>query len=226
MKMNDLSPDFQEKSQVALSEIVDQLKARPSLVLDQLQFDRTAIIVMDMVNGFAKEGPLFDERVKRLIPRIRRLLSAAADRKIEMLAFRDCHSKDSKEMKFYPAHCLADEKESQLVDELKGFHYSHVICKNSTNGFHTTEFQNWLKESNTGTFIVVGDCTDLCVEHFVITLQTYLNQYNFEGRIVVPMDLVDTYDLGAHQADLMNVMSFHQMMSNGIDLVEKIQYEQ
>lgn len=225
MKINELSPNFMEKSQESLAEMIGMLKDKPILVLDALQFDRTAIIVMDLVNGFAKSGPLFDERVKSLIPGIRRLLSAAADRKIEMLAFRDCHSKDSKEMKFYPAHCLSDEKESELVDEIKGFHFSHVIPKNSTNGFHTTEFQNWLKETNVDTVIIVGDCTDLCVEHFAISLQTYLNQHNFEGRIIVPMELVDTFDLGAHQADFMNVVSLYQMMSNGVELIQNFQYE-
>ncbi len=225
MKMNELSPNFMEKSQTTLAEMIGMLKEKPTMVLDQLQFDRTAIIVMDLVNGFAKDGPLFDERVKQLIPGIRRLLGAAADRKIEMLAFRDSHSKDSKEMKFYPAHCLSDEKESELVDEIKGFHFSHIIPKNSTNGFHTTEFQNWLKETNVDTFVIVGDCTDLCVEHFAITLQTYLNQHNFEGRIIVPMEMVDTFDFGVHQADLMNVVSLYQMMSNGVELIQNFQYE-
>lgn len=225
MRMNELSPNFSEVTKSTLDEMVAMLKAKPEMILDQLQFDRTAIIVMDMVNGFAKEGPLFDERVKRLIPGIRKLLGAAADRKIEMLAFRDCHSKDSKEMKFYPAHCLSDEKESELVDEIKGFHFSHIIPKNSTNGFHTTEFQNWLKETNVDTIILVGDCTDLCIEHFAISLQTYLNQHNFEGRIIVPMELVDTFDFGVHQAELMNVVSLYHMMSNGIELIQNFQYE-
>lgn len=225
MNINGLSPNFREESQAALAEIIEQLKTKPSMVLDQLQFDRTAIIVMDMVNGFAKEGPLADDRVRQLIPGIRRLLGAAADRKIEMLAFRDCHSKDSKEMKFYPAHCLSDEKESELVDEIKGFHFSHIIPKNSTNGFHTTEFQNWLKETNVDTVIVVGDCTDLCIEHFAITLQTYLNQHNFEGKIIIPIELVDTFHFGVHQADLINVISLYQMMSNGIELIQNFQFE-
>ncbi len=225
MKVENLSENFAQETQIAITGMVEQLRAKPALVLDQLQFDRTAIIVMDLVNGFAKEGPLADERVKRLIPGIGRLLAAASDRKIEMMAFRDCHSKDSKEMRFYPAHCLADEKESDLVDEIKGFRFSHVISKNSTNGFHTTEFQNWLKETRVDTMILVGDCTDLCIQHFAITMQTYLNQHNFEGRIIVPIDLVDTFHLGVHHGDLMNVVSLYQMMSNGIELVQEIQFQ-
>jgi nicotinamidase-related amidase len=225
MKVENLSDSFAQEAQESIAGIIEQLKAKPVLVLDQLQFDRTAIIVMDLVNGFAKEGPLADKRVKRLIPGISHLLSAASDRKIEMLAFRDCHGKDSKEMRFYPAHCLADEKESELVDEIKGFHFSHVIAKNSTNGFHTTEFLNWLKETRVDTIVLVGDCTDLCIQHFAITLQTYMNQHNFEGKIVIPMDLVDTFHLGIHHGDLMNIISFYQMMSNGIELVQEIQYQ-
>ncbi|BES64701.1 cysteine hydrolase [Gottschalkiaceae bacterium SANA] len=225
MKVENLSEHFEQEAQEAIKGMIEQLRAKPPMVLEQLQFDRTAVIVMDLVNGFAKEGPLADERVKSLIPGISRLLSEASKRKIEMLAFRDCHSKESKEMKFYPAHCLADEKESELVDEIKGYHFSHVISKNSTNGFHTTEFLNWLKESRVDTFILVGDCTDLCIQHFAITLQTYLNQYNFEGKIVIPMDLVDTFHLGIHHGDLMNIMSLYQMMSNGIELVKEIQYQ-
>ena len=70
--------------------------------------------------------------------------------------------------------------------------------------------------------VVVGDCTDICIYQFVVTLKAYFNEKNINKNIVVPMNLVDTYDIPfVHPGDLLNVVFFNSMIQNGVKLIKK-----
>ncbi|OPZ83964.1 MAG: hypothetical protein BWY74_04327 [Firmicutes bacterium ADurb.Bin419] len=45
---------------------------------------------------------------------------------------------------------------------------------------------------------------------------------NQKYRVIVPVNAVDTYDLGAHNGDLVNVMALYNMIINGIEVVKDI----
>ncbi|MEW8993672.1 isochorismatase family protein [Clostridium sp.] len=121
--------------------------------------------------------------------------------------------------------CIANTIESELIEELKVYTKNNkIIKKNSTNGFHAKEFQQWLKENpNINNFIVTGVCTDIYVETFAISFITYFNEINEEKNIIVPMNLVETYDLGMHNADLMNLIGLYKMEINDINIVRYIE---
>jgi nicotinamidase-related amidase len=109
------------------------------------------------------------------------------------------------------------------VDELKDLGGWTLIPKNSTNGFLEPAFQEWLaKNEAIDTFIVTGDCTDICIQQFAITLKTWFNRKDRKSRIIVPIDAVDTYDLGLHSGDLMHVMALYNMIGNGVEVVSGI----
>lgn len=206
-----------------LKEIEKELMDVKSIRLGDLQKDNTSIIIIDMVRGFYDIGPLASSRVENIISPLVNLNEKALS--FKKVFFIDCHEEGSKEFTAYPPHCIEGTIESELIEELKGYAKNNkIIKKNSTNGFHTEEFQQWLKENpKINNFIVTGVCTDICVETFVISLVTYFNEINEEKNIIVPMNLVETFDLGIHNGELMNLMSLYKMKLNGVNVVKYIE---
>lgn len=72
--------------------------------------------------------------------------------------------------------------------------------------------------------VVVGCCTDLCVLHFVLTLQTWLNEHNKkEYRIIVPKNCTETYDIPEiHPASKWNQVAWDMMQMNGVCVVDQL----
>ncbi len=215
--------DFLKRSTKALEEILDMLEGLPELHLKDLQYQNAALVIVDMINGFAKEGALSSPRVEKIIPKIVELSKLCDDLEITKLAFADCHTEASPEFDAYPEHCMKGTNESEVVDEIKEIGGYTLIPKNSTNGFLEEKFQNWLSENqNIDSFIITGDCTDICVQQFAITLKTWFNMQNKKARIIVPIEAVDTYDLGVHDGELTNVMALYNMIINGVEVVRAV----
>ena len=216
--------DFFNKSVTALDEILEMLQKLPAIKLNDLVVKQTALVIVDMVNGFAREGALQSARVEALIPEIVRLSKACDEFNIKMVAFADCHSNSSPEFEAYPQHCLCGTNEGEIVDEIMEVGGYTLISKNSTNGFHEKEFAYWLEQNrDIDTFIVTGDCTDICIQQFAITLKTWFNSQDKKSRVIVPLNAVETYDLGLHDGDLMNVMALYNMIINGVEVVKKVE---
>jgi len=218
-----LKNDFQKKGAETLGEIWELIAKLPEQQLNNLPAGQTALVMIDLVNGFARQGALHSSRVAELIPEIIRLIKACRELAIPILAFADCHTEKCPEFDVYPVHCLAGTLEGELVDEVKTVGGYTLILKNSTNGFLEEDFQKWLQENPRMTnFIITGDCTDICIQQFAITLKTWFNLHDKKARIIVPANAVETYDLGVHNADLMNMLALYNMLGNGIEVVQAI----
>lgn len=214
---------FMKRSFGALNVIYEQIKAADKVNLKDFPANETAIVVVDMINGFTREGLLKSHRIEELINPMVELLKAAKEKGIQTLVFADSHPENSPEFATFPPHCLEGTNESEVVDEIKEVGNYRLIAKNSTNGFLEEEFQVWLKENpQVKNFIVIGDCTDICIMQFATTLKTYFNKKNAPARIVVPTGLVETYELEEHNADLMNVMALYMMKMNDLEIVSQV----
>lgn len=64
---------FMKRSMETIKEMLDMLEGLQGIKLTDLQGDRTALVIVDMINGFAREGALKSDRVEELIPEIVRL---------------------------------------------------------------------------------------------------------------------------------------------------------
>lgn len=213
-----------KSSETSLTKMVNLLNESPSVCLSSFDPSQTALIIVDMVNGFVKMGPMSSPRIQTIIHPICDLLKQANRHQMDVVAFADCHQADSIEFNSYPAHCIKGNIESEIVDEIKQAGPYHLIEKSSTNGFLEPMFHQWLEQHPLiNQFIIVGDCTDICVEQFAITLKTYFITKNKTSRIIVPMNSVETYDYDVHAADFMNVIALYKMMMNGIEIVTRIE---
>jgi nicotinamidase-related amidase len=205
--------------------ILDLIEKLPVVKLRSLQSENTAMVIIDMVNGFTKEGSLKSSRIEEIIPEVARLSRACDSCNIKKLAFSDCHIDESPEFTSYPKHCMQGSFEAEIVEEIKEVGGYTLLEKNSTNGFLEEKFQVWLKENkNIDTFIIAGDCTDICIEQFSITLKTWFNMQNMKSRVIVPLNTVETYDLGLHYGDMMNVFAIFKMLDNGIEVITRLDY--
>ncbi|MDF2985079.1 MAG: isochorismatase [Eubacterium sp.] len=203
-----------------LNELYDMFRNTQTAELKKLPSSNTVLVIVDMINGFAREGALMSSRVEGLIPELVRLSEKCGKLGIAKIAFADSHTEESPEFGAYPVHCLQGTWEAEMVEELKNTGGYKLITKNSTNGFLEKEFQNWLSENaNIDTFIVTGDCTDICVQQFATTLKTWFNMQNRASRIIVPVNAVETYDLGVHNGELVNLMALYNMHINGVEIV-------
>jgi len=214
---------FVEESKNTLVSIVDMLNEVESANLNELEKDKTVLVIIDMINGFAKQGALMSPRVESLIPEIKRLSKACDNSGIEKIAFADYHKEVAVEFESYVPHCMINTNECEVVDELKTVGGYRLINKNSTNGFLEDEFQKWF-ESNKDivNYIVVGDCTDICIQQFTLSVKAWFNKENIKSRIIVPINAVDTYDFEMHNGDLTNIMALYNMRINGVEVVKNI----
>lgn len=200
-----------------LSSYAESLNSKPEMSLKDYSNNDTALIVVDVINGFTIVGALSSERVTQIIGKVGKLMRSAIERSIDIVFFADSHTKDSTEFKFFPSHCLINTTESEVVEELKAIGHYTLIEKNSTNGYHAPKFKQYLKDNpNVKNFIVCGDCTDICVLNLCLSLKTAFDQDDKECNVIVPMQCVETFDAPSHSAELMNVMAFKLLETNGI----------
>ncbi len=204
-----------------------ELGAAKDLCLDTLEEEGTAILIIDMIKGFAKEGCLSSNRVNGLIPRISELLSSS--KKINKVFLYDSHPQDAIEFQSYPVHAVCGTEESQIVDELSQYidKNSVIIHKNSTNAMMTQELRDYLtKHLEIDNYIIIGDCTDICILQCALGLKSYFNELNISKKVIVPYRYVDTYDLDVnhHEAELMNLFALYNMKINGIELYKGITF--
>ncbi len=191
--------------------------------ITELNLERTMLFIVDMNNGFAKQGELYSERIEKLINPITELSEFLIKNGCKITAFTDCHDSESIELRSYPKHCLSNDIESEVVDEIKSIKGINIIPKNSTNGFFCLEDKNFKEIDD---IIIVGDCTDICIYQLAVTLKAYFNQYNIDKNIIVPIDLVDTYNINnIHNAEIMNIVFLNSMIQNGIQVVKKLVYK-
>ncbi|SDN39146.1 cysteine hydrolase family protein [Acetanaerobacterium elongatum] len=206
----------------ALEEMEQRVRSAQPLSFSGLNPEETLLVSVDMNNGFAKQGALFSERVKALIPKTAALAAACEEHGVVLVAVSDHHNEQSIELNGgYPPHCLEGTDEPSLVSELQAF-FPTVIEKNSTNAFYKMSTKELLSDYKN--FIITGCCTDICIFQLACALKTYFNEQNDLRDIIVPVSLVDTYDSPQHPAQMMNTVFLCSMMDNGIRVVSDILY--
>jgi nicotinamidase-related amidase len=199
--------------------------------------EKTAILSVDMTNAFTREGNLASPRVAGIIPPVVRLFETAWSQGVrQMVLLQDCHTPEAEEFGAFALHAVCGTSEAEAVDEIKALPFydqMEIIPKNSINPAQATGFNEWLeRHSLVDTFIVVGDCTDICVYQLATHLLTWANARDLEWRMIVPEDCVQTYDLpletanqiGAkpHPGDLMHQVFLYHMALNGIEIVRSV----
>lgn len=236
-----MTPDIVlPNSQPFLRYVADWHANLPALALSAAITDpaRTAIVSVDVINGFCHTGPLASPRVQAIIPPIVRLFQRAHAVGVRhFILTQDAHEPDAVEFAQYPPHCVRGTAESEAVPEFQAlpfFGEMQIFAKNSISSTIGTGFNRWLKDHpDIDTFITVGDCTDLCTFQLAMSLRLRANAHQQRVRVILPVDCVDTYDMpvdvalkiGAlpHDADLLHLIFLYSMKQNGIEIVRALE---
>ncbi len=198
-------------------------------------------IVVDMVNGFAKEGVMADPYIMHIVPAIRSYMVEALESPNKaVVVIKENHDENAKEFDIHPPHCKKGTKEAELVDELKDLEeYCYTFLKNSTSAIWAPGFLDFikalLKNPKFRKIRVVGCCTDICVMDLSIPLKKLLDQLNIDVEVIVPTEAVETFQIkphtydedgklveeGIHDRNEWNTMAFKFMKQAGIQVEEK-----
>ena len=190
-----------------------------------LKVYETALIVVDMVNGFVNEGPLHDKHIRGTIPEQIKLLEEAEKKGSLIILVKDTHNKNATEFKRFgnTTHCIKGTSEAELIDELKPFEQKDNVItveKNSTSLMESPEFREIVKQAeNLKEVNFVGCCTDICVFNGAMGLANYYDQWNRDVTIDVHEDAIATYseeDRGEYIESAKLLMKLQ-----GINLVSK-----
>lgn len=206
----------------SLRQMAEQLRSLPSVSVQELP-QGTILTIIDMTEGFARQGALQSPRVAGVIPPIVSLAQAFAARQMPVLHLTDSHPTDAIEFQTYPPHCVVGTSEAEIVEELRSVPGYIQIPKLSTNGFLEPAFQDYLAQHpEARTWVVTGDCTDICILQFATTLKAHFNRLSVPARVIVPVNAVQTFDLSTHDGDLMHLVSFFTMMAGGVEVAAAV----
>jgi nicotinamidase-related amidase len=214
--------------------------ALPALSLTEISAapEKVAVISVDVINGFCYAGPLSSPRVAGIVAPIRSLFNALHQRGVRhFLLTQDTHPADAVEFAAFPPHCVAGTAESETVAAFKSlpfFDQFVVFPKNSTHSALNTGLPAWIAQHpEVDTFIVVGDCTDLCIYQMATYLRLDANAHQMRRRVILPENCVQTYDLpvavalenqlNPHPADFLHAAFLYHMVLNGIEVVKKLE---
>ena len=220
-----------------LEEFTDNL---PVLALEDAiaKPDQTAIISVDVINGFLYEGPLSSPRVAPIGEPIAQLMGAAWSRGVrEILLLQDAHTEDSLEFEAYGEHVIKGTHQAEAIDQIKALPFYDrltTIYKDSIHPAINTGFAAWLnKREHLDTVIVVGAVTDLCVYHLATYLKFHANAHQTPRRVIVPENCVQTWHLSVeaaadlpampHHGDLLHAVFLYHMALNAVEVVKAIQ---
>lgn len=204
--------------------MIKEIESLEPVSISKLDCKTTMAVFVDIINGFINEGAMASERVGDIIPHNARLLKMCNEKNILTAAFADCHEKNAAEFASFPPHCVKDTRESEIVDELKEQGGYILIPKNSTNGFNEQKFRDLIEcHPEICTFIVTGDCTDICVLQFCLALKTYFTAQDKQIRIIIPISCVETYDAPFHSSDFANLAAYKLLKDSGITFVSGIE---
>ncbi len=182
------------------------------------------VVVIDMVNGFVKEGALAAPTIQRIVPRIKEILEEnEKDENGLNVIVRDTHPKDAIEFKTYGEHCIEGTKEVELIDELKPYAKNAIdFTKNSTNFMLANGVIPFLEKCyKLKRIAFVGCLSEVCVKNAAITARNYFDQVNRDVEVGVYADAIDTFNAPGHDADEVTLRALADMEANGVKIYRK-----
>jgi len=182
------------------------------------------LIVIDMINGFVREGNMKDEYIEHIVPGVESLVKEyVGNNNSEVFYIKDAHNDNAIEFTKFPVHCIEGTSESEVLKELKPYEEKvRSYTKNSTSVMFAKGFiKDINKMKNLKRVVFVGCCSDICVLNSAIPLINYFDEKNMNIVVEVRSDLVETYHSDIHDRDKYNNLSLGLLKQAGALITKK-----
>ena len=103
----------------AVESLKDEIMSLPAMSISEFDPEKTELVIVDIVNGFVRQGAMASPLVEDIIPPVVSLMDKCAGKNIPIDAFADCHCAECEEFSSFPPHCIENTAESEIVDEIK-----------------------------------------------------------------------------------------------------------
>lgn len=234
-----MTPKTRSEKEEFLQFVEKWVQDLPSADLAQIlaQPEKVALISVDLLNGFCHFGPLSSPRIEGILPAVADLFTRSWELGLRNFVLtQDSHEEQAVEFGSWPPHCIRGTAEAETVSALKELPFSDqfvVIEKNSTSSIYGTVFEDWANQHpEVDTFILVGDCTDLCIYQMAMTLRLSANAGQLQRRVIVPAECVQTYHYSVeaaaqyggfpHDGDFLHDLFLYHMALNGVEIFAKL----
>lgn len=212
-----------EKKEMTINEVIEGLKQHAPLNITakvDLRGKKVGLVVIDLIKGFCKVGagklapPAPDEIIKKVVEETRDAVNKVLDADGLVLFINDCHTSLENP---YPEHARKGSGEEELMDELAGFEFHEgvtILEKNCVNAFiaNTWKILQLIENNEIEALVVRGDCTDICIMEFVLTLMSIRNNNSCSlqslKEVVVDVNGVFTYNLPREVAESIGLPAF------------------
>lgn len=155
------------------------------------------LVVVDMQNGFLREGNLASDRCLAVLPAVRREVDRALAAGQRVLFTADTHEINDAEFAVFPEHCLRGSREADLVEELLPLLACEdvlLVRKRRYSALFETEMEGHLHRFGIDSVRICGVCTDICV------LNTTADLRNRDCAVTVAVQATGTFDGPGHPA--------------------------
>ncbi|WP_135820546.1 cysteine hydrolase family protein [Halostella litorea] len=139
----------------------------------RLDPDSTAVVVVDMQNGFAHpDGSLYAPASEDVIDPIDDLLGRARDAGASVVFTRDVHPPEQFEDAHYydefdrwGEHVVEGSWEAEIVEGLHVAEDDHVVTKHTYDAFYRTDLEGHLDSHGVDDLVICGTLANVCVLH-------------------------------------------------------------
>jgi nicotinamidase-related amidase len=139
----------------------------------QLDSSDTAVIVVDMQNGFCHpEGSLYAPKSEAAIDPCAELVTDAREADTSVIFTRDVHPPGQFEDAHYydefdrwGEHVLEGSWDAELVEELEPRESELVVVKHTYDAFYRTELEGYLESHGIRDLVICGTLANVCVLH-------------------------------------------------------------
>lgn len=202
------------------------------LLIKNLKVYEEVLIVVDMVNGFAREGMLASPLVDAIVPNVVEYVEEAKKENRLIIFIKDTHDKDSVEFRRFgdEPHCLRGTREAQLVDELVPYEEEAISFEKNSTSFmfgKNPNFKYGFIEmldglENLKKVQVCGCCTDICDTNGVLPMMNYFDENNRRVDVELLEDAMATFDAPWHNSEQYENAAYLLMEQQGAKRVKKL----
>ncbi len=153
--------------------------------------DRKAVLVIDMLNDFVT-GNLQCKRAMPIIPKIKKLTTAARKCKVPVIYVNDAHlPMDEEVVAKWGKHAMKGTKGAEVIPELKPAKKDFIVEKRTYSSFYETGLDMLLrtlyKSEGVKTIVLTGLHANMCIRH--TSADAFFRGY----KIIIAKDGVEAF---------------------------------